>query len=151
MAVGILVLALSSLIKRRSREAAVEFKKWQALRRYLLHFSQLHEAPPMSLVLWEHFLVYAVTLGVAKEVLKQLEPIIPDLEKAAGRSFAAGWYAGASGRMGEGLGGSIAGLSEGLTSMVAVAGSAMSTASGTGGGGSGGGGCGGGGGGGGAG
>lgn len=145
--VGFVVTLLSLLVRRRSPAGALEFAKWKALRRYLLHFSQLKDAPPQSLVLWEHFLVYGVTLGVSKEVLKQLEPHLPAMEQAAGRSFAAGWYVGASSRFGDGLGGSIAGLSEGLSSMVAVAGSAMSTASGTGGGGSGGGGSGGGGGG----
>ncbi|MBD3348814.1 MAG: DUF2207 domain-containing protein, partial [Candidatus Eisenbacteria bacterium] len=84
--IGVLVIALAQLIKRRSPEAGEEFRKWRALRKYLLHFSNLEEAPPMSITLWEHFLVYAVTLGVARQVIKQLEPMIPKLEAAAGRS-----------------------------------------------------------------
>ncbi|MBN2566051.1 MAG: DUF2207 domain-containing protein, partial [Candidatus Eisenbacteria bacterium] len=144
---GGLIIPLSTLIKRRTPEAALEYKQWRALKRFLLHFSELEEAPPQSLVLWEHFLVYAVTLGVADKVLKALEPHIPQMEASAGRSFAAGWYVGSAARVSEGIGGSISGLAEGMTSMVAVAGSAMSTASGTGGGGTGGGGGGGGGGG----
>jgi uncharacterized membrane protein len=140
-------IPLATLIKRRSPEAALEFKQWKALKRFLLHFSELKEAPPASLTLWEHFLVYAVALGVADKVLKALEPHLPQMEASAGRSFGAGWYIGSVARAGEGIGGSISGLAAGMTSMVAVAGSAMSTASGTGGGGTGGGGGGGGGGG----
>jgi uncharacterized membrane protein len=139
---GFVVIMLSLLVRRRSRAGALEFAKWKALRKYLRDFSTLDEAPPQSLVLWEHFLVYAVTLGIAKEVLKALEKYIPAMEQAAGRSFAAGWYVGSAARLSEGFGSSIAGLSEGLSSMVATAGSAMSTASGTGGGGTGGGGAG---------
>ncbi|MCK4680271.1 DUF2207 domain-containing protein, partial [bacterium] len=147
MVLGMATIPLASLIKRRSPEAALEFKQWKALKKYLLHFSELKEAPPASLTLWEHFLVYAVALGIADKVLKALEPHIPQMEASAGRSFGAGWYIGSAARASEGIGGSISGLAAGMTSMVAVAGSAMSTASGTGGGGSGGGGGGGGGGG----
>jgi uncharacterized membrane protein len=147
MVLGMATIPLASLIKRRSPEAALEFKQWKALKKYLLHFSELKEAPPASLTLWEHFLVYAVALGIADKVLKALEPHIPQMEASAGRSFGAGWYIGSAARASEGIGGSISGLAAGMTSMVAVAGSAMSTASGTGGGGTGGGGGGGGGGG----
>ena len=35
-------------------------------------FSRLREAEVPSIILWEHYLVYAISLGVAKEVIKQL-------------------------------------------------------------------------------
>ncbi|NLN87505.1 MAG: DUF2207 domain-containing protein [Syntrophomonadaceae bacterium] len=47
-----------------------------------------HEIP--SLIIWEHYLVYAVTLGVAKEVIKQLEVVFPNLQDGEYR-FGYGW------------------------------------------------------------
>ncbi len=47
-----------------------------------------HEIP--SLIIWEHYLVYAVTLGVAKEVIKQLEVVFPNLQDGDYR-FGHGW------------------------------------------------------------
>ncbi|HBK86140.1 MAG TPA: hypothetical protein DDZ53_08950, partial [Firmicutes bacterium] len=44
-----------------------------------------------SLIIWEHYLVYAVTLGVAKEVMKQLELVYPNLTEGDYR-FGHGWY-----------------------------------------------------------
>lgn len=77
--------------KRRSREAQEDLRKWQAFKRFLLHFSNMdrHEIP--SLVIWEHYLVYAVTLGVAREVIKQLEVVFPNLQEDNYR-FGQHWY-----------------------------------------------------------
>ena len=41
--------------------------------------------------MWEHYLVYAVSLGAAKEVLKALELSYPDL-KEGDYIFGQGWY-----------------------------------------------------------
>lgn len=54
---------------RRTREGALESARWEAFRRYLKDFSRLEEAPAISLELWDRYLVYAVALGVAEEVL----------------------------------------------------------------------------------
>jgi uncharacterized membrane protein len=51
---------------------------------------QRYEIP--SLVIWEHYLVFAVTLGVAKEVIRQLELIFPNLEDGDYR-FGSSWMA----------------------------------------------------------
>lgn len=77
--------------RRRSPAGQEDFVRWQAFRRFLLDFSQMqrHEIP--SLILWEHYLVYAVTLGVAREVMKQLELVFPKLQEGD-YVFASGWY-----------------------------------------------------------
>lgn len=77
--------------KRRSPSGQEDFVRWRAFKRFLLHFSQLerHEIP--SLIIWEHYLVYAVTLGVAREVMKQLELVFPNLQEENHR-FGHGWY-----------------------------------------------------------
>lgn len=63
----------------------------------LEHFSEMerHEIP--SLNIWEHYLVYAVTLGVAKEVIRQLEVVFPNLQDGDYR-FGYGWMRYRSGR-----------------------------------------------------
>lgn len=69
---GLLLLILSPHIRRRSLEGATQFAEWQAFRRFLTDFSQLKDAPPPAIAVWEHYLPYAVTLGVAQEVLRQM-------------------------------------------------------------------------------
>ncbi len=87
---GAFVIA-ALFLRRRSVKGAEDFVRWRAFRRFLLHFSEMerHEIP--SLVVWEHFLVYAVTLGVAKEVIKQLPLVFGDISQGPHR-FGYGWY-----------------------------------------------------------
>ncbi|MGE5678791.1 MAG: DUF2207 domain-containing protein, partial [Pseudomonadota bacterium] len=72
------LLVYSLFIRRRSRYGVEQFKMWKAFRRFLLHFSQLDKAELPAVTLWEHYLVYAITLGVAKEVIKQLQLVFRD-------------------------------------------------------------------------
>lgn len=87
---GTIIGVVPPLFKRRSVSGQEDYRRWQAFRRFLLHFSEMerHEIP--SLILWEHYLVYAVTLGVAKEVIKQLELVFPNLQEGDYR-FGYGW------------------------------------------------------------
>ncbi|MGE5631228.1 MAG: DUF2207 domain-containing protein [Caulobacteraceae bacterium] len=72
---SIILLVYSLFIKRRSRYGGKQYKMWKAFRRFLLHFSQLDKADLPAVILWEHYLVYAITLGVAKEVISQLKVV----------------------------------------------------------------------------
>ncbi len=87
---GALLLFIPRLFKRRSASGQEDYVRWQAFKRFLEHFSEMerHEIP--SLIIWEHYLVYAVTLGVAKEVIKQLEVVFPNLQDGDYR-FGYGW------------------------------------------------------------
>lgn len=80
-----------ALMRRRTPRANNEYVRWKAFRKFLLHFSEMprHDVP--SLIIWEHYLVYAVTLGVADKVIKQLEIVFPNLEDGQYR-FGYGWY-----------------------------------------------------------
>lgn len=60
-------------LSRWSREGALEFKRWQAFRRFISDFSLMREAPSILLHIWDRYLVYAVVLGVAEELLKNLK------------------------------------------------------------------------------
>ncbi len=70
---SLILLIYSLLIRRRSKYGVEQFKMWKAFKRFLRHFSQLDKADLPAVTLWEHFLVYAITLGVAKEVIGQLK------------------------------------------------------------------------------
>jgi uncharacterized membrane protein len=56
---------------RRTKEGALEAERWLAFQSYLRDFSRLEEAPSISLALWDQFLVYGISLGVAEQVLEQ--------------------------------------------------------------------------------
>lgn len=88
---GALLLFVPRRFKRRSAAGEEDFVRWQAFRRFLLHFSQMERYEIPSLIIWEHYLVFAVTLGVAREVIKQLEVVFPNLQEGEHR-FGAGWY-----------------------------------------------------------
>jgi len=78
----------SALIKRRTRYGAEQYGMWKAFKRFLMHFSQLDKAQLPSIVMWEHYLVYAISLGVAAEVINALKIIYPpEAFEAAGLTY----------------------------------------------------------------
>ncbi|MDD2554419.1 MAG: DUF2207 domain-containing protein [Desulfotomaculaceae bacterium] len=87
---GIIIFFVSRFFKRRSVTGQEDYVRWAAFKKFLEHFSEMqrHEIP--SLIIWEHYLVYAVTLGVAKEVIKQLEVVFPNMQDGDYR-FGSGW------------------------------------------------------------
>ena len=72
---SLILLIYSITVKRRSEYGVLQFQMWKAFKKFLLHFSRLDKAELPSVILWEHYLVYAITLGVAKEVIKQLKMV----------------------------------------------------------------------------
>lgn len=60
-----------------SEYGADQLLKWRAFRRFLVHFSSMDRSTVPSLIVWEHYLVYAVILGVAKQVIDQLAIVFP--------------------------------------------------------------------------
>jgi uncharacterized membrane protein len=87
---GLIIAIVPLFFKRRSVTGQEDYVRWAAFKRFLEHFSEMqrHEIP--SLIIWEHYLVYAVTLGVAKEVIKQLEVVFPNMQDGDYR-FGYGW------------------------------------------------------------
>ena len=67
---GILGIVMMAGLQRYSRQGQEDYLKWKAFRKFLTDFSAMdqHEIP--SLAIWEHYLVYAVPLGVAREVIR---------------------------------------------------------------------------------
>ncbi|MCB2359198.1 DUF2207 domain-containing protein [Clostridium estertheticum] len=72
---GVILIILAITMNKRSEYGSQQHAMWQAFKKFLKDFSRLDKAEIPSIVLWEHYLVYAISLGVAKEVIKQL-PII---------------------------------------------------------------------------
>lgn len=87
---GAILMAGSLAMKRRSRSGSTELRKWQAFRKFLTDFSSMDRATIPSLIVWEHYLVYAITLGVAKEVINQLPLVFPELREDPAL-FGQGW------------------------------------------------------------
>jgi len=63
---------------------------WKAFRRFVEDFSALDMAEIPSLVIWEHYLVYATVLGIADKVIEQLAVLYPEAGQPATSPFT-GW------------------------------------------------------------
>ncbi len=79
---GVLLFGLLSLnfIRKYSRRGVEHQAMWEAFEKFLHDFSNLRDAEIPSLIIWEHYLVYATSLGVAKEVLDQLPKVFTDAD-----------------------------------------------------------------------
>jgi uncharacterized membrane protein len=76
-------------INKRTPQAALEMKKWKAFKNYISDFSAMKDAPLTLLHIWDRYLVYAVVLGVAKQLLENIKDI--SLERHA-QVAAVAWY-----------------------------------------------------------
>jgi uncharacterized membrane protein len=93
---GVLSLFLIGIgmipILRKTTQATLEIKKWEAFKRFITDFSAMKDAPAILLHIWDEYLVYAIVLDVAKKLLKNLEI----LAKEQNLKFATvTWYTGA--------------------------------------------------------
>lgn len=70
------LIAISAKL-RYTKKGIVQKYKWHAFSNFLNDFSKMQDYPVQSLVLWEHYLVYAVALGKAKMVIEQLQVMYP--------------------------------------------------------------------------
>lgn len=80
----VLVLIASSMFERVlgrwTPEGKLYYERWNNFKKYLTDFSALKEYPPESIKVWDHYLVYATALGVAKEVLHNMSLVVPSDE-----------------------------------------------------------------------
>ena len=58
-----------------------EHTKWKGLKNFINDYSLLSEKTEVVLEVWEGFLIYATALGISKEVLKQLNPVVIENNK----------------------------------------------------------------------
>jgi uncharacterized membrane protein YgcG len=72
-----LIVALIKIHARLGLEDRTRIKRLEAFRTYLKDFSDLPNAPALAVVIWEQYLEWAVALGVADEVEKQVKALVP--------------------------------------------------------------------------
>lgn len=80
LGIGMSVTAaiIGATAKMYSSEAVELLNRCQALERWLEDFTNLDEAVPDDLILWNKMLVLAVAFGVSDEVLRQLADAVPN-------------------------------------------------------------------------
>ena len=86
---AIFAASSTTALNQEGREVKAQLK---ALRNWLKDFTRLNEAIPTDVVLWNRLLVMAVVLGVADEVIKQLETVLPEVLHDDYMSSTYGWY-----------------------------------------------------------
>ncbi len=67
-------------MKRLTPLGADHYARWSSFKRFLQHFSRLDQSTIPALIVWEHYLVFAVVMGDAKEVMEQLHLVYPELK-----------------------------------------------------------------------
>lgn len=60
-------------MSRRTRLGAETNEKWQAFKRYIHDFSTIPDHPPASVIVWEHYLAYAIPLGEGDTVVEYMK------------------------------------------------------------------------------
>lgn len=76
----ILSLIATNRLNILTQNGVDEKEKWKGLKNYMKDFSLLKEKEIPSIVIWEKYLVYATAFGIAKEVIKQLKVVYPEIE-----------------------------------------------------------------------
>lgn len=77
---GVILFIFSIRLNRRTAYGNEQNAMWKAFKTFLKEFSHLDKAEIPSIIIWEHYLVYAISLGVAKEVIKQLPLVFTDAD-----------------------------------------------------------------------
>lgn len=83
----IIFISLCSLVyfiayQKRTVHGNEAYHKWMALKNYMVDFGSMDEKELPEIVLWEKYLVYAVTLGCAKKLSKTMEIKVRELENS---------------------------------------------------------------------
>lgn len=75
---GAVLIVFGARLSKRSQYGSDQYAMWMALKNFLKDFSNLERATIPSIIMWEHFLVYAISLDVAEDVIKQLPVVFRD-------------------------------------------------------------------------
>lgn len=70
---------LQNKIAVLTQKGSEEKEQWEGLARYMEDFSMLDEKEIPSLVVWEKYLVYATTFGIAEKVIEQMKAKYPEV------------------------------------------------------------------------
>ncbi len=72
IAISIVIGAYASAIERRSITGHEDYVRWVAFEKFLREFSNIKDYSMPGIIVWEHYMVYAVAFGIADLVEKQL-------------------------------------------------------------------------------
>ena len=100
---GFGVIVYSALIRKKTQGGVNEYTKWSAFKRFLLHFSNMKDYEIPSIVVWEHYLVYAISLGVAEKVISKLKIILSNQDMSLRNSTYLYFMTDRSGRLNSSL------------------------------------------------
>jgi uncharacterized membrane protein len=67
----------TTIFGRWTPEGNLYYKQWDNFKKYLTDLSALKEYSPESIKIWDSSLVYAASLGVAKEALQNMSLVVP--------------------------------------------------------------------------
>ncbi|MFH1221689.1 MAG: DUF2207 domain-containing protein [Candidatus Micrarchaeota archaeon] len=83
-----------TILGRWTKEGRVLNLKWTNFKKYLSDFTALEEHPPASVKLWDHYMTYAVALGVADKTIQAMKKIAPTwVEQTRSSHIYAGGFA----------------------------------------------------------
>ena len=69
-------------LPNRTPSGALEYQKWKKFKKFISESSSINTVPPDAIVLWEHYLVYSIPLGVADEVQKKMNIVFKEYPKS---------------------------------------------------------------------
>ena len=70
-------VAFKKSMGRWTPEGHLFYLKWMNFSKYLTDYSLIKQYPPASIIIWDHFIVYAMALGVAETALKNMNLSMP--------------------------------------------------------------------------
>lgn len=77
----VMSIILATRFKGITQKGLNEKEKWCGLKRYMEDYSMIDDREVPELAIWEKYLVYATTFGIADKVLKQLKIQYPEIEE----------------------------------------------------------------------
>ncbi len=93
--VAIISLVMPQKVGGRWTSYGMEYDaKWQNFKKFIQDFSLIKDYPPGSVVVWNHYLVYATALGVADKVRKTMEMSLPADELSRSDIYLFHYYGG---------------------------------------------------------
>jgi len=88
---GFVFLVFSKYLVKRNELAQEQYIKWELLKKYLNDFSDFKNKDVMDIKLWEKYLVYAIPLGCAKKVQKNMALVFENSNK---KGYVSGIFVG---------------------------------------------------------
>ena len=83
MAISIVFLIYTFLIKKRTKKGQEDYVRWKAFKHFLEDFGRFDIKELPEIALWERYLVYATVFGLADKVEKAMNVKISELPAGA--------------------------------------------------------------------